>query len=128
MPSGNPQQTKQRAFYVAVSRARDRAELVTDDAWKLADQLQKATGERISALDGVAKQAAHEAVFGRDGSVERAGDRTARGHGAADRGLGMARAVVAFASRATGVWCSAFGGGEAVDNRSDRLSLTGGER
>ena len=93
MPSGNPQLTNQQAFYVAISRARDRAELVTDDAWKLADQLQKATGERISALDGVAKQAAHEAVFGRDGSVERAGDRAARGHGAGGRGLGMERAV-----------------------------------
>ena len=93
MPSGNPQLTTQQAFYVAISRARDRAELVTDDAWKLADQLEKATGERISALDGVAKQAAHEAVFGRDRSVERAGDRPARGYGATDRGLGMARAA-----------------------------------
>ena len=91
MPTGNPQLTNQQAFYVAVSRARDRAELVTDDAWKLADQLEKATGERISALDGVAKQAAHEAVFGRDGSIERAGDRAPRGYSAASRGHGMER-------------------------------------
>ena len=47
-------------------RTRDRAELVTDDAWKLADQLQKATGEGIAALDGVALQAAHKTVFGVD--------------------------------------------------------------
>ena len=64
MPSGNPQLTNQQSFYVAISRARDRAELVTDDASKLSDQLEKATGERIAALDGVAKQAAYEAVFG----------------------------------------------------------------
>ena len=64
MPAEHPQLTTQQAFYVAISRARDRAELVTDDAWKLADQLERATGERIAALDGVALQAAHEAVFG----------------------------------------------------------------
>ena len=64
MPTGNPNLTNQRAFYVAISRARDRAELVTDDASKLSDQLEKAIGERIAALDGVTKQAAYEAVFG----------------------------------------------------------------
>ena len=64
MPTGNPDLTNQRAFYVAISRARDDAELATDDAWKLSDQLEKATGERVSALDGAAKEAAHETVFG----------------------------------------------------------------
>ncbi len=64
MPSGNPQLTNQQSFYVAISRARDRAELVTDDASKLSDQLEKATGERVAALDGVAEQAAYEAVLG----------------------------------------------------------------
>lgn len=34
MPTGNPELTNQRAFYVAIGRARDAAELVTDDAWK----------------------------------------------------------------------------------------------
>ena len=34
MPAGNPKLTDQRAFYVAVSRARDTAMLVTDDAHK----------------------------------------------------------------------------------------------
>ncbi|MDE0035586.1 MAG: relaxase domain-containing protein [Deltaproteobacteria bacterium] len=71
MPTGNPDLTNQRAFYVAISRARDDAELVTDDAWKLSDQLERATGERVSALDGAAKEAAHEAIFG----VERPGGR-----------------------------------------------------
>ena len=63
MPTGDPDLTNQRAFYVAISRARDDAELVTDDAWKLSDQLERATGERVSALDGAAKEAAYEAVF-----------------------------------------------------------------
>ena len=77
MPAEHPKLTTQQAFYVAISRARDRAELVTDDAWKLADQLQKATGERVAALDGVALQAAHEKVFGVEGAHERE-----RGHAA----------------------------------------------
>ena len=86
MPTGNPNLTNQRAFYVAISRARDRAELVTDDARKLSDQLERATGERVAALDGVAKQAAHEAVLGHEPSQDRDADRVARTHDAMDRG------------------------------------------
>ena len=71
MPAGNPNLTNQRAFYVAISRARDHAELVTDDARKLSDQLERATGERISALDGVAREAAHETELGLDPPEER---------------------------------------------------------
>ena len=88
MPAGNPQLTNQQAFYVAISRARDRADLVTDDAWKLADQLEKATGERISALDATAKQAAHEAVFGRDPAHDRGADHVTRASDTMERGLG----------------------------------------
>ena len=36
-----------------ISRARDRAELVTDDAAELRAQLQAVTGERIAALEGI---------------------------------------------------------------------------
>ena len=36
-----------------ISRARDRAELVTDDAAALREQLEVVTGERISALEGI---------------------------------------------------------------------------
>ena len=71
MPAGNPNLTNQKAFYVAISRARDHAELFTDDARKLSEQLERATGERISALDGVAKEAAHEAELGLEPSEER---------------------------------------------------------
>ena len=82
MPAEHPKLTTQRAFYVAISRARDRAELVTDDAWKLADQLEKATGERVAALDGVAMEAAHETVFGGGNADER---ERGRALGATDR-------------------------------------------
>ena len=45
--------TTQKSFYVEISRARDRAELVTDDAAELRARLQAATGERIAALEGI---------------------------------------------------------------------------
>ena len=45
--------TTQKSFYVEISRARDRAELVTDDAADLKAQLQAVTGERIAALEGI---------------------------------------------------------------------------
>ena len=45
--------TTQKSFYVEISRARDRAELVTDDAAELRAQLQAVTGERIAALEGI---------------------------------------------------------------------------
>ena len=60
MPSGNANLVNQKSLYVAISRARDRADLVTDDPKRLADQLERATGERIAALDAVAEQAALE--------------------------------------------------------------------
>ncbi len=87
MPTGNPDLTNQRAFYVSISRARDGAELVTDDAWKLSDQLERATGERVAALDGAAMEAAHETVFGLEPDLERDGDQAARVIDGADRVL-----------------------------------------
>ena len=55
MESSHPHLTTRKAFYVAISRAREGAELVTDDAKRLADYLEKATGERVSALDAAQK-------------------------------------------------------------------------
>ena len=55
MEAGHPHLTTRKAFYVAISRARDGAELVTDDAKQLADHLEKATGERVSALNAAKK-------------------------------------------------------------------------
>ena len=53
MEARHPQLTTQKSFYVEISRARDRAELVTDDAAELRARLQEATGERIAALEGI---------------------------------------------------------------------------
>ncbi len=60
MEAGHPHLTTQKSFYVEISRARDRAELVTDDAAGLKAQLQAATGERIAALEGVGEVTASE--------------------------------------------------------------------
>ena len=52
MEAGHPHLTTQKSAYVEISRARDWIELVTYDAQKLKEHLEKATGERISALQG----------------------------------------------------------------------------
>ena len=53
MEANHPHLTTAKAFYVEISRARDRAELVTDDAKVLRERLETVTGERISALEGI---------------------------------------------------------------------------
>ena len=53
MEANHPHLTTQKSFYVEISRARDRAELVTDDRAALREQLEAATGERIAALEAV---------------------------------------------------------------------------
>ena len=53
MQAGHPHLTTQKSFYVEISRARDRAELVTDDAKALRERLETATGERVSAFEGI---------------------------------------------------------------------------
>ncbi len=60
MQANHPHLTTQKSFYVEISRARDRAELVTDDAKALRERLETATGERVSALEGIG-EAAREA-------------------------------------------------------------------
>jgi len=60
MEARHPHLTTQKSFYVEISRARDRAELVTDDAKELRAQLQAVTGERIAALEGIGETAAAE--------------------------------------------------------------------
>ena len=64
MEAGHPHLTTQKSFYVEISRARDRAELVTDDAARLKEHLEQATGERSSALEGIgaAKPASAKAI------------------------------------------------------------------
>ena len=53
MEANHPNLTNQKTLYVEISRARDRAELVTDDAKALREQLESATGERVAALEGI---------------------------------------------------------------------------
>ena len=53
MEANHPHLTTQKTLYVEISRARHRAELVTDDRDRLRERLEGATGERIAALESV---------------------------------------------------------------------------
>ena len=55
MEANHPYLTTQKSLYVEISRARDRAELVTDDVAQLRERLETVTGERISALEAIAQ-------------------------------------------------------------------------
>jgi len=76
MEANHPHLTTQKSFYVEISRARDRAELVTDDRAALKEQLEAATGERIAALEALESEKA---------KAREAGPETGR---SADRGTG----------------------------------------
>ena len=78
MEANHPHLTTQKSFYVEISRARDRAELVTDDRAALKEQLEAATGERIAALEALGPDTAKE----REAGLE-AGRSAERGTGAA---------------------------------------------
>ncbi len=52
MEANHPHLTTQKSFYVEISRARNRAELLTDDAARLHEQLKAVTGERILVAGG----------------------------------------------------------------------------
>ncbi len=90
MEARHPHLTTQKSFYVEISRARDRAELVTDDAADLKARLESVTGERIAALEGIGKMK-REAP---DRAAEAARNRSMRpepetGEGAGKAGEGM---------------------------------------
>ena len=87
MEARHPHLTTQKSFYVEISRARDRAELVTDDAAELRTQLQEATGERIAALEGISETAreAKEMAAGVERTGERQRDKGVGGHASKDR-------------------------------------------
>ena len=74
MEARHPHLTTQKSFYVEISRARDRAELVTDDAAELRAQLQEATGERIAALEGIGEIPRHEPAKAADSGAVAAKD------------------------------------------------------
>ena len=75
MEANHPHLTTQKTLYVEISRARDRAELVTDDRNALRGHLEAATGERIAALEAVEPEPAEtreprpESARGRDGDA-----------------------------------------------------------
>ena len=79
MEANHPHLTTQKTLYVEISRARDKAELVTDDKAALREQLEAATGERIAALEAVepdkakGREVAPEAGRGVDRSGGREG-------------------------------------------------------
>ena len=77
MEANHPNLTTAKAFYVEISRARDRAELVTDDAQALKERLEAVTGERLSALEGIGESVRieREREFGKYGKAPRARDR-----------------------------------------------------
>ena len=70
MEASHPHLTTQKSFYVEISRARDRAELVTDDKAALKEQLEAATGERIAALEAVGEDKAKDRGAGLEAGKE----------------------------------------------------------
>ena len=83
MEAKHPNLTTQQMLYVEISRARDRAELVTDDRAGLREQLEAVTGERIAALEAVGPEDERAKAKTRETS-----DEAGRG---ADRGAETAR-------------------------------------
>ena len=73
MEARHPHLTTQKSFYVEISRARDRAELVTDDAAELRTQLEAVTGERIAALEGIGEMARETPAKGAEAAKVEAG-------------------------------------------------------
>ena len=66
MEANHPNLTTQKTLYVEISRARDRAELVTDDKAALRETLEAVTGERIAALEAVEPERATGRAAGQD--------------------------------------------------------------
>ena len=66
MEAEHPHLTTQKSFYVEISRARYRAELVTDDAARLRERLETTTGERLSALEAIATREPEAPARGAD--------------------------------------------------------------
>ena len=75
MEASHPNLTTQKTLYVEISRARDRAELVTDDKAALRETLEAVTGERIAALEAVEPERATGRAAGLD--VDRGAGRAA---------------------------------------------------
>ena len=68
--ANHPNLTNRKMLYVEISRARDRAELVTDDKAALKEQLEALTGERIAALEALGEEKSKEAEAVKIGSMD----------------------------------------------------------
>ena len=77
MEADHPHLTTQKTLYVEISRARYRAELVTDDRNALRERLEAATGERIAALEAIGPERGKAAEAARNKAHEREQDRSA---------------------------------------------------
>ena len=79
MEANHPHLTTQKSFYVEISRARDRAELVTDDAARLREQLENRDGRAGLGAGGDRRGGAGRAGKGHGSGCERGTDRGSRG-------------------------------------------------
>ena len=73
MEGNHPHPTTQKSFYVEISRPHPRAELVTDDVRALRERLEAATGERVSALEGLGAETEKPAIQHKAGVHGRGG-------------------------------------------------------
>ena len=95
MEANHPHLTTLKSFYVEISRARDRAELVTDDRAALREQLEAVTGERIAALEVIEPERAKDGDM-REQAAKNAGRERAS---EPERSSGMERSQVPAVER-----------------------------
>ncbi len=68
--ANHPNLTNRKMLYVEISRARDRAEFVTDDKAALREQLEALTGERFAALEAVGQDRAKAPEAAKAGGMD----------------------------------------------------------
>ena len=81
--TNHPNLTNQKMLYVEVSRARDRAELVTDDKAGRKEQLEALSGERIAALEALGEDRTRSSETGAVREAAPSMERTQPGAGRA---------------------------------------------
>ncbi|MCY4485845.1 MAG: hypothetical protein OXF11_01865 [Deltaproteobacteria bacterium] len=91
MEANHPTLTTQKTLYVEISRARDHAELVTDDRAALRERLEAVTGERIAALEAVEPERAKDRGTGPDAGRSPGREDDAAGSREPDRTPAMER-------------------------------------
>ena len=89
--ANHPNLTNQEMLYVEISRARDRAELVTDDKATLKEQLEALTGEQIAALEALGDGKAKGPEVTREADMKGGDDRNEGGSPKPDPGAEVGR-------------------------------------